>query len=569
MRLEIHLDGYPVDPEAARKLAEATDDAALADFLKRVADDAERLAIAATPAGVYAGVDDGPDPLQVESLVASLNSVDADRDLVHAILSSQPEVRLVGVDWMDLARHMATSPEGDAVAAAATGLAPDYLDAADPVLAALRHMEPPPVRKWRSRARPNQLPPPGDWLNWLILAGRGFGKTWTGANVLAEWAVLNPGDYALVAPTFGDARKICVEEPRSGLLAALGDDLINYNKADFVVHVKGGSRIILASADAPDRLRGYNFSGAWLDELASFKDIETLWGESLQPALRIGRFPRTVITTTPRRGNPVLKELLTAFGKDDPMVRVTRGATRDNFANLSEAFVANIYKRYAGTSLGRQELDGEMLEEVEGALIKPVLVEATRVLDPDEVPPLRRIVVGVDPSGTDKATSDKCGIVVVGIGLPNGAIDSVVHGEHLYFLEDRSLRASPEGWARRVLEVAHEWGADAIVAEKNAGHDMVETMIRMVAKAEQRQIPRIHTVWASKGKATRAEPVAGVWEQRRAHVVGAWPEFEDCWTAWVPGQGSSPDPLDAGVWAACELMPELAIDAPREVRVIA
>lgn len=563
------MSDMPVDPDVARAAADAADDPIVADFLRRVADDAERMAAAGAPTGAYArrAITAGPDPEQVAHLAESLDSVAADREFVEAILAARPEVRMVGVDWVEVAAAMLDSPEYDTVKAAADGHAIAFLDAADPVLAALRHLEPPARRPWRDLARVNQLPPEGDWLNWLILAGRGYGKTWTGANVLAEWVVTNPGDYALVAPTFGDARKICVEEPKSGLLTALGDDLVVYNKSDYILHVRGGGRIILASADAPDRLRGYNFSGAWLDELASFKEVRVLWDESLQPALRIGRFPRTVITTTPRRGNVVLKELLTAQGDGDPMVRVTRGATRENFKNLSAAFIAAIYKRHAGTTIGRQELEGELLDDVEGALVRTALVEFTRIRKADDVPYLRRIVVGVDPSTTNKATSDKCGIVVVGLGLPVGAKDSVVHGEHLYFLEDASIRATPEGWARRVLEVAEEWGADAIVAEKNNGGDMVSTMIRMVAKAEKRPLPRVLTVWASEGKRTRAEPVAGVWEQHRAHVVGTWPEFEDCWTGWVPGQ-SSPDPLDAGVWAACQLMPELAVKAASEVQLI-
>lgn len=507
----------------------------------------------ARPPGAYGGQAAGVSLVDLERIGAGLRAVSPEADLLRAILGATPSALADGVDWSALG----------------LGGPPAFLDSADPVLAALRELEPPRPRAWRATARSAQIPPWGDWLFWLILAGRGFGKTFTGANTLAEWAVRTPGDYALVAPTFGDARKICVEEKRSGLLAALADDLVDYNKSDYIVHVRGGSRIVLASADAPDRLRGYNFSGAWLDELASFGNLEEVWGEALLPALRIGRYPRVVITTTPRRGNAVLKELLERHGKGDPMVRVTRGATKDNLANLSEAFVANIYKRYAGTALGRQELEGELLDDVEGALIRGALVEATRILDPDQVPPLRRIVVGVDPSVTSETTSDQCGIVVVGLGDAPVGRPGAVEGDHLYFLEDATLRAQPEAWARRVLEVADEWSADAIVPERNNGGDMVETMIRMVARAEGRRTPRIVPVWASRGKLTRAEPVAGVWQQERAHVVGAWPEYEDCWTGWVPGQGRSPDPLDAGVWGSVNLMPELAVGRRGEVRLIA
>lgn len=528
------------------------DAAERAAFLRLVDGDAQRLAAATAGTGVYAAA--GADPGEVAELVTSLRAVDPFDDLVEAILGATPGKTLDGVDW------------------SALGLAgtPGYLGPDDPVLCALRELEPRPPRAWRRQAREQQLPPTGvEWMFWLILAGRGFGKTWTGANVLAEWAVNEPGDYALVAPTFGDARKICVEEPNSGLLAALGDDLISYNKSDYVIYVKGGSRIVLASADTPDRLRGYNFRGAWLDELASYANIQTLWDESLLPAVRIGRQPRFVITTTPRRGNPILKELLRRFGAGDPDVVVTRGRTVDNLRNLSAKFIEAIYKRYQGTKTGRQELDGELLDDVDGALISSALVEATRIRVSDVVPVLRRIVVGVDPAVTSKKTSDRCGIVVVGIGPAPKGMPGVVKGDHLYFLEDATVRGTPEHWATRALQVAEEWGADAIAAETNNGGELVTTMVRMVARASGLKLPRVIGVWASRGKLTRAEPVAGVWEQGRAHCVGAFPEYEDCWTGWVPGAEDSPDPLDAGVWAAVQLMPELSIKGGGEARIIA
>jgi phage terminase large subunit-like protein len=528
------------------------DAAERAAFLRQVGEDAARLSAATAGVGAYANA--GADPAVVADLAASLRAVDPFDDLVEAILGATPGKTLDGVDW------------------SALGLAgtPGYIAPDDPVLCALRELEPPLPRAWRRRARAAQLPPAGvTWMFWLILAGRGFGKTWTGANVLAEWAVNEPGDYALVAPTFGDARKICVEEPESGLLAALGDDLLNYNKSDYVIYVRGGSRIVLASADTPDRLRGYNFRAAWLDELASYPNIQELWDESLLPAVRKGRQPRFIITTTPRRGNPVLKELLRRAEDGDPDVVVTRGRTADNLANLSARFVEAIYKRYKGTKTGRQELDGELLDDVDGALVSSALVEATRIRVADVVPVLRRIVVGVDPAVTSKKTSDRCGIVVVGIGPAPKGMPGIVRGDHLYVLEDATVRGTPEHWARRALEVAEEWGADAIAAETNNGGELVTTMVRMVARAEGLRVPRIIGVWAARGKLTRAEPVAGVWEQGRVHCVGAFPEYEDCWTGWVPGAEESPDPLDAGVWASVQLMPELSIKGGGESRIIA
>lgn len=525
------------------------DDDPVAEFGCDVDDDVRRYQRALGGRGRYAA---GPDPVQVARIADSLRSVEPTEDIVSAILTARPAQRGGGIDWGALGRDRP----------------PLLLTAADPVMAFLRATEPPPQRPWRVTARPDQLPPPGDWLDWLIMAGRGWGKTFTGANALAEMALAERGDYAVIAPTFGDARKILVEGP-SGLIKALGDDLVSYNKSDYILTLSNGSRVVLASADAPDRLRGWNLSGAWLDELASYRDLMVLWDEALMPALRIGRLPRKIITTTPRRGNKVLKDLIKRHKDGDSSVVVTRGSTMDNAANLSPVVLEALQRRYAGTSLGRQELEGELLEDVEGSLIKTALIESTRILDIDDMPELYRIVVGVDPSVTEDGGGDRCGIVVVGLGPPPRGFTAKVTGDHLYWLEDASVNASPEKWARRVLEVADEWSADAIVAENNNGRALVESMIRLVARAERRRIPNIIPVWASVGKRTRAEPVAGVWEQRRAHVVGTWPEYEDYWSGWVPSSGKSPDELDAGVWGAVDLMPELATKALTEVRIIA
>lgn len=504
-----------------------------------------RVEAASRPVGAYARLQ------RVAEAAAAQVELGAFDEMVKSLLA-EPEPLTPAIDWSELG-----------------GARPDWLDDDDPLLDVLAQLEPVGMRSWRNRARADQLPPDGDWLHWLIMAGRGWGKTWTGANVLAEWAVTSPGDYAVVAPTFGDARKICVEGP-SGLLQALGDDLLDYNKSEFIIYVRGGSRIMLASADVPDRLRGLNLRGAWLDELASYRNGRKLWDEALLPALRIGRLPRTVITTTPRRGNKVLAELLDRVASGDPEVAVVRGSTKDNLANLSPAFIQAIYKRYQGTQLGRQELEGELLPDVEGALLRSALLELTRIRDIDTIPELRRIVVGVDPSGSGKSSSDRCGLVVVGIGPPPaGTPPDVVMGEHLYFLEDASARLSPERWATRALDLADEWGADTIVAEKNMGHDLVETMIRMTARSQRRRLPRVVPVWAARNKQARAEPLVGVWEQFRSHIVGGMPGFEDCLTSWVAAEGGeSPDPLDAGVWGACELMPELALGTATEVKIL-
>lgn len=450
---------------------------------------------------------------------------------------------------------------------------PSWVDAANPAVSALRQLEPPTARRWRDSARPNQLPPPGDaWRYWVIMAGRGFGKTFCGSNVLVEWAIGTRGDYAVIAPTFGDARKICTEGP-SGLVAALGDDLDNYNKSDYVLYLKNGSRIVLASADAPDRLRGWNLSGAWADELASFgTGQKDLWDQSLMPALRIGRHPRMVITTTPRRSAVVLRELLARAKNNDPAVVITRGSTFENRANLSPVFLAEMEARYAGTTTGRQELDGEMLDEVEGALVTAKMIDSTRILDGNLVPNLRRLVIGIDPAVTANDTSDACGIVAVGLGGPplagwTGA-PAVVEGPHLYYLGDATMRGTPHAWALRALLLGEDWAADALIPEQNQGGDLVSTMLRMVAKEADVHLPRIQPVHASHGKRTRAEPVAGVFEQRRAHIVGGMPGLEDGFTSWVPGDPESPNELDAGVWGAVGLMPQLGVKARPPVRVL-
>jgi phage terminase large subunit-like protein len=451
---------------------------------------------------------------------------------------------------------------------------PTWVEEAHPSLYALREIEPLPARPWRKTARPSQLPPKGDeWLYWIIMAGRGFGKTFVGSNMLAEWAATTRGDYAVIAPTFGDARKICTEGP-SGLITALGPQLKSYNKSDYVIHLTNGSRIVLASADAPDRLRGYNLSGAWCDELASFgPEQKELWDKSLIPALRIGKHPRMIITTTPRRSAIVLRELLDRAKRKDSAVAITTGSTFENRANLSAAFLKEMELRYKGTTVGRQELDGEMLDEVEGALVTQALIEATRILDGDHVPILRRVVVGVDPCVTAGESSDACGIVVAGLGPApmRGWLGSkaLVEGPHLYFFQDSTMRGTPRRWARRAIEVADDWAADAIVIETNQGGDLCTTMLRMVAAEIEARTPRIKKVHASVGKRTRAEPVAGMFEQLRAHLVGGIPGVEDGFTSWVPGDETSPNELDAAVWAAVGLMPALAMKGPNPARVIA
>lgn len=441
-----------------------------------------------------------------------------------------------------------------------------------PAELSVRAVAPSPPRAWRAKARPVQLAVADALTPYILLqAGRGMGKTWSAAHTLAEWLDREPGVYGVVAPTFSDCRQICIEGI-SGLIAALGDDLVSYDKSKYEIRTRSGSLVIMASDEAPKRLRGPNFTGIWADELGSWRNLKETWENGIEFATRIGS-SRRLITTTPRRNNYIIKELNDRAKRGDSDVTLLRGSTRDNMANLSQVFLDTVYKRHEGTTLGRQELDGELLDEVEGALVTARLIEQTRVSDAAYVPTLRRVAVGIDPSVTSTDTSDACGIVVVGLGpaplrgWPGPA--AKVEGRHLYHLADATMRGTPRAWAVRALETAEQWAADLMVVETNQGGDLCATMLRMVAAEMDYSLPRIVTVHASVGKRTRAEPVAGVWEQHRSHVVGALPSCEDGWSGWVPGDPESPNELDAGTWASVGLMPELAVKGPRPVRVIA
>jgi len=316
--------------------------------------------------------------------------------------------------------------------------------------------------RYRQNARPQQLPPEGDWRIWLILSGRGWGKTFTGAGWIIEKAMSQPGiECAVVAPTFTDVRRTCVEGP-SGIIKSLPSGALEqYNRSNGQITLTNGSKIHMVSADEPDRARGLNLSYAWLDEFAAWRYEET-WTAGLAPALRIGN-PQTIITTTPRP-TKLLREFMS---RTDGSVVVTRGSTFDNAANLSQAALEELKSRYEGTRLGRQELYGELLLDTPGALWRLSDIDETRV---DEAPELVRIVVAIDPAVTSGEESDETGIVVVGKGADGRG----------YVLADRSCRDTPSGWAHRAVQAFHDFNADRIVAEKNQGGDMVEATIRSV-----------------------------------------------------------------------------------------
>jgi len=387
--------------------------------------------------------------------------------------------------------------------------------------------------RWKAeQARQEQLAPEGDWNVWLYLAGRGAGKTRTAAEWLADQAISSPGTrWAIVAPTYADARDTCAEG-ESGILNVLRryKMLKDWNRSLGEILLNNGSRIKLFSADKPDRFRGPQHHGAWCDELAAYRYTDA-W-DQLQFGLRLGDKPRIIVTTTPRPTS-LIRSLA---NRPDGTVAVTRGSTFDNANNLAPTALADLKLRYEGTRLGRQELYGEIIDEVDGALWTNSLLDETRV---QECPPLIRIVVAIDPAVTSKPDSDETGIVVAG----------VTSDGHYYILEDVSLRAGPDAWARKAVEAYYRWKADRIIGEGNNGGDMIESLLRQVDPL----IP-YKKVTATRGKLLRAEPVASLYEQNRAHHVGSFAQLEDQMTNYTPLSDFSPDRLDALVWAMTDLM---------------
>ncbi|KMS57616.1 DNA-packaging protein [Sphingobium cupriresistens] len=392
-------------------------------------------------------------------------------------------------------------------------------------------------REWLYLARPAQLPPPGDWRIWLMMAGRGFGKTRAGAEWVRGIAEADPqARIALVGATLGEARSVMVEGA-SGLLAiAPWWNRPAYAPALRKLTWPNGAVASLFGAAEPEGLRGPQFSHGWADEIAKWAGGEAAW-DNLMMGLRLGTRPRVLATTTPRPV-PLVRALVARDGDD---LVVTRGRTAENAAHLADGFVDAMTASYGGTRLGRQELDGELIEEVEGALWSRDLIERCRVA---HVPgALSRVVVAVDPPAS--AGGDACGIVVAGVGGDGRA----------YVIADASVAGqSPEGWARAVAAAALVHDADRVVAEANNGGAMVESVLR----AAEAAMP-VKLVHASRGKVARAEPVAALYEAGRVMHRGAFPALEDEMCGLIAGggyvgPGRSPDRADALVWALSELM---------------
>lgn len=408
---------------------------------------------------------------------------------------------------------------------------------------------------WQAQARPEQLPPEGEWSTLLLRGGRGSGKSFAGAHILAELIatdplrdVEGPGQWAVVAPTFGDARSKCIESDESGLLMALGTNVAEvaagrsslvakWNRSLGDLELRDGTRVYIDGADdGAYRCQGFNLRGAWCDEVGLWRQWKAAWDESLGFALRKGQ-ARRVATGTPKRDQPA-RELIKRLLADDRVIS-RRLRTADNAHNLSPAFFESV-AQYAGTALGRQELEGELLDEVEGALWRLEWIEDHRV---ERVPvPLRRTVVALDPAdGT--ADGDEQGTCAAAVGLD---------GE-LYVLRSEGHRTTPLRWLERALRMARELEASMVI-EKNFGGLALRDLLEQAIQNSGIRAP-YSVIDAHRSKIARAEIVAALYETGRVHHVGAHPELEEQMLSWsgAPGQ-RSPDLMDSAVHALRELM---------------
>ncbi len=385
---------------------------------------------------------------------------------------------------------------------------------------------------WPTWAREDQALPPGDWITWLILAGRGWGKTRTGAEAVRSWVRQGFDLVNLIGATADDARDIMIEG-ESGILAVCPPaERPLYVPSKRCLEWPNGAKSLIFTADEPERLRGKQHKKLWADEIAAWRYPESWDQASL--GLRLGRNPQAVVTTTPKP-TKLVKSLAA-----DPSTHVTRGSTYDNQANLAGAFLKQIVTRYEGTRLGRQELNAEILDDNPNALFSRADIDAGRIR-PSDLPELARIVIPIDPAVTSKEDSDETGIVPVGMDNQDPP--------HFYVLEDVSGIYTPDQWAQVAVNAYHRRQADRIVGETNNGGDMIEAMIRN--KDPNAAYVAVH---ASRGKIIRAEPIAALYEQHRVHHVGALPQLEDQMCEWDPiVSADSPDRMDSLVWGLTEL----------------
>ena len=403
---------------------------------------------------------------------------------------------------------------------------------------------------WSFWARPNQLPPKGNWSTWIRKAGRGEGKTRTGAEWVRDQMLTNKvGRLALIAKDPGEARDVMIEG-ESGILAVHHPRTRpNYQSSKKRITWDNGAKAFIYSSEDPEELRGPQHEKGWIDEFAKQKNQQDVW-DNYQFGLRLGNNPQTLITTTPRP-TKVLKSII-----KDPHTIVTGGSTYDNRANLPQKFFEAIIGRYEGTRLGRQEIYAELLEDTPGALWTLKLIDDNRRQASYEE--MDKVVVGVDPMAIAKTQAERAqaemadklnrtGIIVCGCRMENSQ-------RHGYVLADRSLHGKPKEWAAAVVKAYRDFGANYVVAEANNGGDMVEAVIQ----AEDPTIP-VKLVHASRGKYTRAEPISTLTEKELIHHCDIFTELEDQMSTYIPGE-HSPDNMDAMVWGMTELMESGLVD---------
>jgi phage terminase large subunit-like protein len=400
---------------------------------------------------------------------------------------------------------------------------------------------------WSVWARPEQLPPPGiDWNIWLVMAGRGFGKTRLAAEWVREQAkYTNTGQrrFALVARTAADVRDVIVEGESGIVNITPPSERPLYEPSKRRLTWPNGNTATLFTADEPDGLRGPQFTHAWGDEIAAWRQTPDAAGmtafDNLRVGTRLGSNPQMVVTTTPKRV-PLLYKLIEESRTDKGNVVITKGSTMDNAGNLSNSYLDTITGVYEGTALARQELYGEMLEDLEGSMWNEEMVEEARHAMYPFSTPLR--VIGVDPSVAENPR-DECGIVVVA-----STADHDLYKREAWVLEDASVHGSPDTWARKVVEMARKWGCP-VVAEVNQGGALVRNAILSIDPSI-----KVLEVHSKHGKQLRAEPIVLAYEQKRVHHVGYLQDLESQMYSWIPGEGKSPDRIDALVHALTALL---------------
>jgi phage terminase large subunit-like protein len=395
---------------------------------------------------------------------------------------------------------------------------------------------------WNMWARPAQRIPLGNWFTWLLRSGRGYGKTRTGSETVIEWAMNGYSPIALVGQTKADVRDTMVEIGDSSILKVAPPWFRPvYESSKRRLVFPNGSICVIYSGDEPDQLRGPQHMKAWVDELAKFKYPQETW-DNLEFGLRKGDNPQVICTTTPRPIK-IIRDLIA-----DTRTVETRGNTLDNASNLNPAFLDRMITKYQGTRLGRQELNGDILDDNPGALWTWDMLDDSRV---SEIPELSRIVVGVDPAVTNNADSDETGIIVAGFskeGVPDKLTG--IRVPHFYILGDYSLKGTANTWAKSAVGAYHRHKASRMIAEGNQGGDLVEMNIRNVDP--NISFKRVH---ARQGKQARAEPISALYEQGRVHHYGTFAALEEQMTGWDPmSSDRSPDRIDALVWAVTELI---------------